>query len=292
MHPNYRSDTNSYVWYLHNQGYTTGGSHPYYKWFYNRQNVNGYLGFENYRFLEDDYEYLSDYTMVEDSVLLPEIYADFVENKATGKPYFSFNLNIQSHGPYSTGQYNGETVYLTGDYSDECKNAMNNYMATIMDSDVQLMELVENLRADSDPVILVLFSDHMPWMGDGNIFYTEMGLDFDMDTEQGVREYYSTRYLIWANDAAKEVLGNDFTGTGPTISPCYLMNLAFEQCGWEGPAFMQAMDDLREVFPVVSSNGWYVVDGVFTNQMPEERYELFQRFLSLQYYWRNNMISN
>ena len=38
----------------------------------------------------------------EDSILLPEIYNDFVANKETGKPYFSFNVNVQSHGPYST----------------------------------------------------------------------------------------------------------------------------------------------------------------------------------------------
>lgn len=289
---NFRSDANSYVWYLRNQGYTTEGSHPYYRWFYNRRNVNSYLGFENYRFREGDYEYLSEQTMTEDSVLLSEVYSDFVRNKSTGKPYFSFNLNIQSHGPYSTTEYDGAVEYLTGDYTDECKNAMNNYMATIMDSDVQLMQLVENLRADPDPVILVLFSDHMPWMGDGNVFYSEMGLNFDMDTEQGFRDYYSTRYLIWANDAAKAVLGNDFTGTGPTISPCYLMNLVFEQCGWEGPAFLQAMDDLREVFPVVTSTGCYVVDGVFTDQIPDERQELFQNFEYLQYDWRTQFISN
>ena len=119
-----------------------------------------------------------------------------------------------------------------------------------------------------------------------------MGLNFDMDTEQGFRDYYSTRYLIWANDAAKAVLGNDFTGTGPTISPCYLMNLAFQQCGWEGPAFMQAMDDLREVFPVVTSNGCYVVDGMFTDQIPDDRQELFRNFEYLQYDWRTKFISN
>lgn len=289
---NFRSNANSYVWYLRNQGYTTEGSHPFYGWFYNRLNVNGYLGFENYRFRESDYEFLSDYLYVEDSVLLSEVYSDFVDNKSTGTPYFSFNLNIQSHGPYSTEEYSGEVEYLTGDYTDECKNAMSRYMQMIMDSDVQLMKLVENLRADPDPVVLVLFSDHLPWMGDGNAFYDEMGLYFNMDTEQGFRDYYTTRYLIWANDAAKEVLGNDFVGTGPTISPCYLMNLVFQQCGWEGPAFMQAMDDMMETFPVVTINGGYVVDGAFTYEIPEERQALFQNFEYLQYCWRTKFISN
>lgn len=70
-----------------------------------------------------------------------------------------------------------------------------------------------------------------------------MGLDVESDTEEGFRNHFSTEYLIWANDTAKQVFGKDFIGEGPTISPCYLMNLLFEQCGWERPAFMQAMDD-------------------------------------------------
>lgn len=287
---NYRSNTNSYVWYLREQGYTVEGSHPYYEWFYNRRNINGYLGFERYRFLEGDYEHLTSAILPEDSILLPEVYSDFVANKDTGKPYFSFNLNVQSHGPYSTTSYNGSVEYLTGDYTDGCKNAMNNYMAAIMDSDEELMKLVEQLRSDEDPVVLILFSDHLPWMGDSNVYYEEMGMDISGDTEESFLRHYTTEYLIWANDAAKEVLGRDFVGEGPAISPCYLMNVAFDLMGWEGPAFMQAMDDMREVFPVVTIHGCYIVDGEFTDAIPAERRELFDQFLYLQYYWTNDFI--
>lgn len=287
---NFRGPTNSYLWYLRDQGYTVEGSHPYYQWFYNRQNINNYLGFERYRFLEGDYENLTKSYLPEDSVLYPEVYADFVANKETGKPYFSFVLNIQSHGPYATTESYSAKEYLTGDYTDECRNAMNNYMSSIMNSDVELMKLVEDLRNDPDPVVLVVYSDHLPWMGDGNIFYDEMGLDIDPGTEQGFRNHYTTDYIIWANDAAKETLGNDFVGEGPTISPCYLMDLAFEQCSWEGPAFMQAMDEMRQVFPVVTIHGCYVIDDQFVDYIPEERQELFEQFKYLQHYWRNEFI--
>ena len=287
---NFRSATNSYLWYLRDQGYTVEGSHPYYQWFYNRQNINSYLGFERYRFYEGDYEKLTSAALPEDSVLYQEVYQDFVANKATGKPYFSFNLTVQSHGPYYTDAYYGQYEYLTGDYSDECKNAMNNYMNAIMQGDAALMELVDQLRADEDPVVLVVFSDHMPWMGDSNVFYEELGLDIDPGTEAGFRNHYSTEYLIWANDAAKAVLGEDFTGEGPTISPCYLMNLVFDLCSWDGPAFMQAMDKMMAVFPVVTTHDCYVVDGVFTDAIPQERQDLFRDFLYLQYYWRSEFL--
>ena len=53
---------------------------------------------------------------------------------------------------------------------------------------------------------------------------------------------------------------------------------------------MQAMDDMRQVFPVVTTHGCYVVDGTFTDAIPAERQELFDQFLYLQYYWTNEFI--
>ena len=138
--------------------------------------------------------------------------------------------------------------------------------------------------------MLVTFGDHMPWMGDGNCFYEEMGVDVDPGTEEGFYTHYATRYLIWANDAAREVLGHDVAGEGPAVSSCYLMNLVFQQLGWEGPAYMQAMDGMMEVFPVVNTNGRYVVDGALMEEIPEERKDLWQDFLYLQRYWRTKFM--
>ncbi len=286
---NFRTNTNSYLWYLRSQGYTVEGSHPYYSWFYNRDELNPCIGFERYRFLEDDYETLSDAFYVPDSVLFSEIYSDFVKNKATGKPYFSFNLNMQSHGPYYTDESISDKPYLTGNYTQECKNAMDNYMYEIMDSDRQLMTLVEQLRADDDPVVLVVFTDHLPWMGDGNIFYDEMGLDVDIDAKESFRTRFETDYLIWANDAAKAALGRDFIGTGPTVSPHYLMNLVFDQCGWEGPAYLQAMGDLMKTLPVITSNDFLMVDQqlLTVDELSDEQRAAYRDFLYLQHYWRN-----
>ena len=290
---NFRTFTNSYVWYLRSQGYTVEGSHPYYAWFYNRDEVNPHMGYERYRFLEGDYENLSDAYYVPDSVLFDEIYQDYVRNKSAGKPYFSFSLNMQSHGPYNIDVSESDRPYLTGDYTQACKNAMDNYMYAIMDGDRQLMTLVERLRADDEPVVLLVFTDHLPWMGDGNIFYHEMGIDVAIDSRESFHTRYGTDYLIWANDAAKKALGSDFTGTGPTVSPLYLMNLLFAQCGWDGPAYMQAMDELMPLLPVISSDGFVIVeDGSLLTlaELNETQNEHLLRFRYLQHYWRNEFL--
>ena len=284
---NFRGNANSYAWYLRQQGYTIEGSHPYHQWFYNRQNINGYLGFERYRYLEGDYDQMTQATYPEDAYLLPEIYADLQKCVEAGKPCFSFSVNVQSHGPYATWD-TGATEYLAGDnYTRECKNAMNAYMTTIMETDRQLAALIDQLREDPAPVVLVTFGDHLPWMGDGNIFYDEMGMDVNASGTDGFYRRYTTRYLIWANDAAREIIGHDVRGEGPAISPCYLMNLLFDQLGWEGPGFMQAMDEMMEVFPIATTTGWTMTDGVLSGNVPAERKGLHDKFLYLQHYWRN-----
>ena len=80
------------------------------------------------------------------------------------------------------------------------------------------------------------------------------------------------------------------TGEGPSISPCYLMNVLFRQLGWKGSAFTQAMDEMMDIFPVVSIKGRYVVDGVLTEAVPPERAEKYMEFVYLQQYWRNEFL--
>lgn len=290
----FRGNTNSYVWYLKEQGYTVEGIHPYHQWFYNRRNVNPYLGFQNYRYYENDFENMTDAYFPEDVYFYSEIYNDFDKNKESGNPYFSFNVNVQSHGPYITTDWWGDwgrREYLTGDqYSTECKYAMNNYMNVIMDSDKQLKLFIDKLQEMDEPVVFVMFSDHLPWMGDGNAYYEEMGIDFSQDSEEINRIQYTTEYLIWANDAAKRILNNNFMGEGPTISPCYLMNLVFDLCAWEGPAYMKAMSEVMEVMPVVSTNWSFIIDGNFYNGVPEDRMDIYNKFLFLQYYWQNRFM--
>lgn len=283
----YRASANSYVWYLRSQGYTVEGSHPYYQWFYNRMNINQHLGFQRYRYMEDDYGNLTDAWYPEDSVLLPEIYRDF--KAADGAPYFSFSVNVQSHGPYDTPDPD-RGRYLTGNYSDGCKDAVSQYLETIWDTDRALAQLLDRLREDPSPVVVVTFGDHLPWMGDGGVFYDEMGMDVEADSDESFYLRYSTRYLIWANDAAKDLIGHDLRGEGPDISPCYLMNLVFNQLGWEGPGFMQAMEEMRQVFPIAASTGRTMTDGVLSGEIPEQRQALYQDFQYLQHYWRNEFL--
>lgn len=286
---NCRQNTNSYVWYLRQQGYTTNGSHPCYRSFYNRFNVNNYLGFEDYHYTEGYYDKYST-SVCFDNVLFPEMLNLFAEDVSSGKPVFSFNVSYQGHGPYSTERLDWGDPIWEGDVSDYSYYVMNNYLSSVKDTIGRLCELKAELEAMDEPVVLVVYGDHMPWLGDGNSVYNELGVDLDISTMNGFMNYYSTRYLIWANTAAKELTGSEFTGEGPMISPCYLMGELFSLLGWDGPAYMKYMNDAASVLPVINANGFYLEDGQVVDSLDGEALSALESTNFVQYCLRKNFL--
>ena len=286
-HDDFRGDTDSYVWYLRDQGYQTFGSHPGYGWFYNRQNVNEYLGFEEYWFTENHYGDLVDPGAAiyeSDQILADELFEQFSERIQAG-PCFSFSVSYQNHGPYGSDRTVGEE-YLTPEGSGltaaSC-SIFNNYLHGV-DMTIRAMTgLAGRLEELGEPVVLVLFGDHKPWAGNGNSAYEELGVSFDLSDPQGFRNYYAAPYLIWANSAARDVLGSDFTGEGGDFSPCFLMQEIFDLCTWEGPGFMKLSRQLRSVTPMVHELGLFWSDGAPVDAPDSDAQAFFQRFQYIQY---------
>jgi len=289
----FRKNTNSYVWYLRDQGYTTSGSHPCYDWFYNRRNIMPWLGFQEYVYLEDHYGAFTDGNIAYDNVMLPEALRLYQEKAAQGQPVFDFHITYQGHGPYTTDavEWGGGAWDPTGYYDDVSEyayNVMNNYLGSVRDTGDRMLELLDELRNNETPVVVVLYGDHNPWLGDSASVYGELGVNLDIHTEEGFYQYYSTRYVMWANNAAKEVLGNDFVGQGPTLSSNYLMNELFDQLGWTGNAYMQLSEQVRQTLPVVTSNGFYVEDGQVTEQLSDQGAQALRELQIAQYEVRRN----
>lgn len=291
QHDDFRRDTDSYVWYLRDQGYQTFFSHPGYGWFYNRQNVNDYLGFQDSWFTENHYGALVDPTSAiyhSDDILVRELLAQLTQRTAEG-PCFSFSVSYQNHGPYESA-YSAGVEYFTpansGMAAESC-HIWNNYLRGVDFTIQAMVQLTQGLEELDRPVVLVLFGDHKPWGGNGNSAYADMGLTFDLGTLQGFYDYYATPYLIWANSAAKEVLGSDFTGEGGDFSPCFLMPKVFDLCGWTGPGFMQLARQVREITPLVHERGLYLSSGQITDALPQGQQDFVDRFLWAEY-WREN----
>lgn len=281
----YRGAADSYARYFADQGYFTEFCHPGYGWFYNRQNVMEYLGFDSVHFFEDRYTQPEGYNIINDDVFFPDIVRLYREAAAEGRPYFNFSVTYQNHGPYATDYiYDTENEYISGEgLSRESYNILNNYFWGIRLTDDSLREFIDGFRDDSEPVVIVVFGDHKPWLGDYASVYSELGIDISQTDEESFYNYYNTQYLIWANGAAKEALGNDFTGEGGSMSPCFLMTRLMDLCGYEGDAAAQSLRELMDSgVDVVNVSGRFRENGVLTTE-PESREEL-SRVLDIQYY--------
>lgn len=292
--PSFRRATNSYVRYFSEQGYTAEGSHPSHGWFYNRTNVNEYLGFENYYFEEDTYYELSGSHAADNKYLLPNILKLYNEAVGRGEHYFSFNVTYQCHGPYSDSyqffeeEYAANNGYPMSDYF-----IINNYLQAIKETNNELEKLVDGLRESEEPVVLVLFGDHMPWMGNNNSVYDTLGININLSNEEGFRNYYETPYIIWGNDAARDIFGDVFRGDGGEIGPYYLMSRMFDLFGWNGNSFMQYMREAEKTLPVIHTTGRYTVGdySVSYDDLDNKTKKLADEVNNIQYYWRHNFVS-
>ena len=284
----YRGDAPSYVRYLKGQGYRATGSHPSYNWFYNRQNVNAYLGFDSYRFTEDYFGpvYGAD-PVLNDDGFLPDLTRTVLEQLEQDAPLFSFSVTYQGHGPYGDRECwwgEPEDFFTNPGLDDASRYILSNYLGSVMATQRHLADMVDAFRASDEPIVLVVFGDHKPWLGNGNSVYHALGVTLDQDSREGFYNYWSTPYLIWANEAAKAAVGRDIAGEGPDISPCFLMNVLFEQLGWTGDAYMQAADQCRAQLPVIHSHGVRLTASwELTAQLPPEQAELARRLLCLSY---------
>ncbi|MBR3077804.1 MAG: sulfatase-like hydrolase/transferase [Oscillospiraceae bacterium] len=292
----WRKPTNSYVWYLKEQGYTAEGAHPFNGWFYNRQNVARYMGFDRYAFREDTFDALvGEKKIADDDVLYDVIWQQYQEHLAeSDAPYFNFSVTYEGHGPYSYTKNNYPGRYVKRDAKTPDGYAMNNYLGCCAKRDDELRLLVDHFRYSTErPIVLLIYGDHKATLGkDINNYttaaYARYGMDMSLSTESGFFNYYSTDYVIWMNDAAKQKLGiSGKTKAGPTISPCYLMNVLFDTLGWgKGPAYLQAMDEMMKAFPVYSTKGRVSINGKLRTSIPASWSEKYHQMKNLSYYWQ------
>lgn len=281
-HPSYRSSSWSYVHYLRGQGYTAEGCHPGHDWYYNRQNIDENFGFERYYFKENYFDGLTDAEYAPDSVFLPAVRALYEQGTADGAPYFSFSVSYQNHGTYPDTYLAWDGEYVSHDgLTDSVYYAANNYFGGVADTCRRLSDFIDSFRDDEAPVVVVLFGDHKPTLD-----YAALGVELTRATKEGFETYYSTPYLIWANDAAKAATGGDFSGEGPTIGPYFLMNEVFSQCGYDGPAFMRVSRALEAQVQVLHSTGKYMARGELLSALPDSAAQAENDFACAEFYLR------
>jgi phosphoglycerol transferase MdoB-like AlkP superfamily enzyme len=286
-HPKYFRRTNSFVWYFNEQGYRTEAMHPITGSFYNRRNINEYLGFSSFDHYDNRYKYVQE-EYLEDIDFFDYIIEGFENSKKDKQPYFNFSVTYQNHGPYSTQKLT-EEEYLKkkSHYDDDIYNIINNYLSGIGKTDKALKKLFNYFRNEKEPVVVIVFGDHNPWLGKDHIGYGMMNINLDLSDVEGFKNYYQTPYIIWGNNAAKERFNKSFEGEGNDISPNFLMAELFQYLGWEGNEYMQCLLDVKDKIDV-NHKLYFKENGQYRQEISEDNKELWDNFLNVEYYYSHN----
>ena len=260
-------------------GFRTSFYHPGDAWFYNRENVYRWLGAEYEAFARDmeNLEYKGRW--VTDDYMAGQIEQEFETAVAEGRPLFNYTTTIQNHMSYTADKY-GEghafaPISTTADISDETRTMLEVYTEGVRDADAMLGRLTAYFEERSEPVVLVFYGDHLPYLGDNQKGYAELGSEVTAaeNDRTDILCSYKTPYVIWANSAAAETLDWDSAVASlelpedGVISAAFLGSTLLDLTGRtrEDPWF-DFLGSLRRTAPVVQKKTYILADGTVLPQ--------------------------
>ena len=181
---------------LKDLGYATHVVHNNEANFYTRRDVFGNLGFDT--FTSEEYmphiEHHTETGWVKDSVLTDEILKCLDQ---TPEQDYIYTISVQGHGDYPTEPVVTEPpVTVTGAEGRAQNNySWEYYCKQIREMDEFVEKLTQVLETYPEPVVLVMYGDHLPTMG--------------LETRDLTNRYlFQTEYVIWDNFGLERKVDN------------------------------------------------------------------------------------
>ena len=278
------ADFESMATILNSIGYRSEFMHPGFAWFYNRQNVYRWLGFERLVFI-DEFEGLptKGWYMNETDTInrVIEMFEEHLSLRP-GVPYFHFGVTIQNHGPYVDKfllDGNVSVPNFTSDlnFDEDDINALSNYFYGMSDADYHLRRLTDYLNASAEPVVLVYFGDHLPSLG-RDLYDIILPDVHEPGSFEDLTRLFTVPFMIWFNDAAKELYGiehpMDLLDEYEvfTFGANYLGAFVLEILGITNVSpFWDYVNEMRRLFPVMTETRSFDAERMTSIGMSDER---------------------
>ena len=278
-------------------GYHTSFFHPGDAWFYNRENAYRYMGAEEILFAKDMQNLTYKGPWVTDDCMADLIEKKFEASISAGQPLFNYTTTIQNHMSYTADKYGKGYVFppvqSNQDLSDQAQTLLSVYIEGVRDADAMLGKLADYFAASDQPVILVFWGDHRPYLGDNQLCYRELQMGLTPN-ESGTESYlnsFETPFVIWANDQAAQELNWDSDtsalglGKNRTISACYLGATVLELTGrGNESAWFHYLTQLRRELPVIQNQTYLLPDGTVTTRLTGEQSQKISKLRCWSYY--------
>ena len=255
-------------------GYRTSFYHPGDAWFYNRENVYRWLGAEHEVFAKDmkNLEYKGRW--VTDDYMAGLIEEEFETAVSEGRPLFNYTTTIQNHMSYTADKYGEGYVFppvsTTADISPETRSMLEVYTEGVRDADAMLGRLTAYFAEREEPVVLVFYGDHLPYLGDNQLAYAELGSEVAIaeNDRTDILCSYKTPYVIWTNAAAADALDWEAAARqlvlpeDGTVSAAFLGSVLLDLTGRGGESpWFDFLSSVRRLVPVVQKKIYILTDG-------------------------------
>lgn len=170
---------------LKSLGYSTHAIHNHRAVFYNRNTVFANMGLDTFTSIE----YMSDVEKTPKNWAKDNILTESMLDalNSTESRDMIYTISVQGHGKYPSEQViQNPEITVTSAPSEELKWKFEYYVNQVHEMDNFIGQLTETLSNYDEPVVLVMYGDHIP------------AIDMTED-DLASRNLYGTEYVIWSN---------------------------------------------------------------------------------------------
>lgn len=245
-------------------GYSTYAMHPAEAKNWRRDRVYDQLGFQQF----DDIETFRSWAdtirgLVTDKATYQHCLELIEEDEG---PAFIFDVTIQNHSGYDTGQVPADMTVSLGKNNLDTPE-VDEYLSLLHQSDNDFAWLIKQLENLDEPVVMVIFGDHQATVS-ADLFEACYGIKVEDATAEEIQVRYQTPYMIWANYDLEEGWTGKPTACNPdgnapedTTSINYLGATLVKALGMPLTDYQSFMLRNRAVIPAVNSNVYMDADG-------------------------------
>jgi len=179
---------------LANKGYRTIASHPNVPVFWNRVNAYKRMGFQTYWSLEDFVQDDMNQEFMSDSTLYRQVLEKISGSLDAKQPVLDYIVTYFGHWNYPLSESRPNKVSSSSEIEE-----VTTYANTVYYKSKELMGFINEVRKRDPESIIVVFGDHLPFLGENFAGYVESGVlaanrsDFSPTM---FKDYVSTPMLI------------------------------------------------------------------------------------------------
>lgn len=197
------------------QGYSAVALHTYDKNYYDRSKGYPFMGFDKFMGHKDMEDPVKKGTYISDMYFADQIIKQY-EEKGDG-PMFLYAISMQNHGNYLVPRYDSYDIQVDADKLTEDElSGLREAVQGVYDINNSYMHLVNYFENVSEPVLIVMYGDHLPFMGSSSS--TFVNLEYMKSGGLSKNPHmYETPYVIWSNydiseHKIREIVGPQFLG--------------------------------------------------------------------------------